>query len=188
MLIGISGCSASGKSTLAGLLAGKLSELRVCTVSGDAFFRDPKPVRANPYTGALYEDFNSPATLDMEAMIEHIDKNPSGSDIIIAEGVLLFCFPEFRRKADLLIYVDAGIEVRMARRLIRNTREYGMDFDGVLDYYLNAARFSEKSHTEPSKMFAHITVNAELDLEKPAEVIAAYIKSRQGRKNNKGDL
>lgn len=175
ILIGISGCSASGKSTFAKVLAERLTDKKVMVINSDAFFRNPLPRMISPANGNCYDDFNSPETLDIYKMMTEVGANLAENDIIIVEGVLILCFEEFRQRAALTVFVDANIETRLSRRLVRNTRVYGMNFDDVLEYYLNAARFSEQKHTGPSKMYADIVINGERDFIKPIEVLLAYI-------------
>ena len=129
----------------------------------------------SPYSKKIYEDFNAPETLDIKSMMGEIEKSLIEYDIVIAEGVLIFCFEEFRAKSDLLVYIDTNIEVRFSRRLIRNTKSFGMNFEYVLDYYIEAARFSEQKHTGPSKIFADITINGERDFTKPVDIVSKYI-------------
>ncbi|HAN21734.1 MAG: hypothetical protein A2Y15_00475 [Clostridiales bacterium GWF2_36_10] len=177
LLIGISGCSACGKSTFTKILAEKLTDIKVRVINSDTFFINPKPKMVSPLNGKLYDDFNSPETLNINEMMLEVDKALGENDIVIVEGVLIYCFKEFRSKADLKIFIDANIEARISRRLVRNTRVYGMNFDDVLEFYMNSARFSEKKNTELSKIYADIIINGEGDFEKPVQVITEYIKT-----------
>lgn len=178
ILIGISGCSGSGKSTFAKKITEKLTDKRVQIITSDTYFKNPKPKIISPLNGKSYDDFNSPETLDIDKMMLEIKKVLDENDIVIVEGVLVFCFEKFRKCADLKIFIDAGIEARISRRLVRNTRVYGMNFDDELDFYMNSARFSEKKHTEPSKIYADIIINGESDFKKSFEIIETYIRSK----------
>lgn len=176
--IGISGCSASGKSTFSKLLKQKLENKKVYLIQADTFFFKELPKTVSPLNGKVYDDFNSVDTLDYKSLIAEIKNASSTNDIVIVEGVLIFCFKEIRELMNILLYIDAPIEIRMGRRLKRNTQEYGMKFDDVLDYYINAARYSEKKNTEASKIYADIIVNGEQDFIKPLEIVSSYIKSK----------
>lgn len=176
ILIGISGCSGSGKSTFAKALMDKLGDKKLAFINSDVFFKEPKPKMISPLSGEVYDDYNSPETLDIVKMMAEVENQLSKNEVVLCEGVLLFCFEEFRKKADTLIYIDANIETRLARRLTRNTN-WGMDFRDVLEYYMESARFSEKKNTDASKMFSDILVNSEHDFSKSVLIIEAYIRS-----------
>ena len=177
VLVGVSGCSGSGKSTFAKELAERLDDKKVSIITSDTFFKSPKPKMVSPANGKVYDDFNTPENLDMSKMLPAIKQALVENDIVIAEGILLFCFKEFLLQADLTVFIDAGIETRLSRRLVRNTRVYGLDFDEVLDYYMNAARFSERRNTGSSRINADIIVDGEKNFDKPLAVIEAYLRS-----------
>ncbi len=178
IIVGISGCSGSGKSTFANRLSARFEDKKVATITSDKYFRDPKPRMISPANGKEYEDFNTADNLRIRHLLADINNQKDDFDIVLVEGILLFCFPDFLKTADLKIFVQANIETRLSRRLLRNTREYGLDFDEVLDYYMNAARFSEAKNTAQTMIHADIIINGERDFALSLDIIEAYLRPR----------
>ncbi|XP_062079399.1 uridine kinase-like protein 3 [Humulus lupulus] len=61
--------------------------------------------------------------------------NPS--DVIILEGILIFHDPRVRELMNMKIFVDTDGDVRLARRIRRDTVEKNRDIGTVLDQVSN---------------------------------------------------
>ncbi|KAG6488247.1 hypothetical protein ZIOFF_057006 [Zingiber officinale] len=66
-----------------------------------------------------------------QSYYEHDKVNPS--DVIILEGILVFHDSRVREMMNMKIFVDTDADVRLARRIRRDTAEKGRDLKTVLD-------------------------------------------------------
>jgi uridine kinase len=82
----------------------------------------------------------------------------SPARVIIVEGILLFTVPELKELLDWKIFVDTDADVRLLRRIERDLKERGRDFDGVKTQYLETVKPMHEAFVAPSKQFADIIV------------------------------
>lgn len=165
MIIAIAGASGSGKSTLAAALAERFGKdgKRVLTVSSDKYFKKDLPRMISPSDGKEYPDWNHPDSFDAGAMLGDLTaaRDSGDRDVILFEGVTVFCHPALRDLADVKIWVNASIETRIARRIARNVVTKGQTVEFIADYYLRCARYREKQYSLPSRVYADFTVENE---------------------------
>ncbi len=81
---------------------------------------------------------------------------PSG--VIVVEGILVLALEAVRKECDVRIFVDADDDVRVIRRLVRDIKERGRDFDSVIDQYFRTVRPMHNGFVEPSKRHADIII------------------------------
>ena len=107
-LLGIGGGSASGKTTLTGMVAEKLDGYRVIVVHTDDYFVDAKPKMVSLYSGRELDDYNQPASWDMPRFYRDLKSAMAEpeSDVVIVEGIFALFEPEIRQLYDLTIFVD----------------------------------------------------------------------------------
>ncbi|XP_044503350.1 uridine kinase-like protein 1, chloroplastic isoform X3 [Mangifera indica] len=153
-VIGVSGGTASGKTTVCDMIIQQLHDHRVVLVNQDSFYRGLTPEESkhvNEY------NFDHPDAFDTEQLLDCIKTLKSGqsyqvpiynfkkhcrcsdsfrqvnaSDVIILEGILVFHDQRVRNLMNMKIFVDADADVRLARRIRRDTVERGRDVDSVL--------------------------------------------------------
>ena len=78
--------------------------------------------------------------------------------IIIADGIMLFAFPEVTELLDMKIFVDTQADVRILRRMLRDVNERGRSMQSVVDQYLNTVKPMHDRYIEPYKAIADIIV------------------------------
>ena len=163
-VIGVSGASASGKSTLSEQLCAALREkgVRVEYLPADRFYKKELPRMISPLDGKEYPDWNHPTSIDGEAAAAElrrcIDENP---DYIIIDGAFIFCIEQIRNLCDYKIFVTASIETRIYRRIKRNVILKGQTIEQIGEYYLAAVRYREREYSLPSVKFADSVVDNE---------------------------
>ncbi|MDO9578551.1 MAG: uridine kinase [Candidatus Cloacimonadales bacterium] len=178
VVIGISGGTGSGKSTITDAIQSKVKQ-EITLIQQDNYYRSfghlTKSERARI-------NFDHPASFDTELLIEHISllkkkipiemplydfkshnrtketisKNPSR--IIIVEGILVFENPELRDLMDIRIFVDTDADVRILRRIVRDMTERGRTLESVIDQYYETVRPMHIDFVEPTKKYAHIII------------------------------
>ena len=171
-IIAVSGASGSGKSTFAEALKTYLETKngRVCVIAADRYFKKDLPKMISPVTGEEYSDWNHPDSVDISAFLAAVNEaKASGEyDYILIEGVTIFCHEAVRDLADVKIYIDATIEMRIYRRIARNVQR-GQTIEFIGGYYLNFARWREKEYSLPSAQYADWHVDNEYGFDIDAE-------------------
>ena len=91
-----------------------------------------------------------------EVAIETVRVEPR--PVVVVDGILLFAEPGIRELLDLRIFVDTDADVRLMRRLRRDTAERGRSIDSVLRQYEEQVRPMHLEFVEPSKRWADVIV------------------------------
>lgn len=170
-IIGLSGGSGSGKSFLAHAIKTNLSR-EVSVLSYDSYYKDQSSL--SPEKRALV-NFDDPSSLDQELFLKHLTAIRKGqtiqvpqydfathtrkamaiafvpSEIVIVEGIMTLQIPNFRDYYDFTIYVDAEPDVRLARRIMRDTVERGRTINSVIYQYLTSVKPMHLKYVEPHK-------------------------------------
>ncbi|KAB2086088.1 hypothetical protein E1A91_A04G004800v1 [Gossypium mustelinum] len=154
-LIGVAGGAASGKTTVCDMIIQQLHDQRVVLVNQDSFYHkltEEELARVHEY------NFDHPDAFDTEKLLDSIDNLRHGravdipkydfksykhdvfpvrrvnpSDVIILEGILIFHDPRVRELMNMKIFVDTDADVRLARRIRRDTVGKSRDIGAVLD-------------------------------------------------------
>ncbi|XP_009402183.2 uridine/cytidine kinase UKL1, chloroplastic isoform X2 [Musa acuminata AAA Group] len=154
-LIGVCGGTASGKTTVCDMIIQQLHDHRVVLVNQDSFYRG---LTGEESKHVQDYNFDHPDAFDTEQLLECMGKLKSGhsvnvpiydfknhrrcsesfrkvnaSDVIILEGILVFHDPQVRNLMDMKIFVDTDADIRLARRIRRDTVERGRDVSSVLE-------------------------------------------------------
>ena len=178
--VGISGGSASGKTTLAKALVEGLKEFSPVTLHQDYYFRDWSEY--SPEEREKVITANHPDAVRWEALLEHIrqliarksiETPPEGtrafargdapatvqpSDLIIVEGHLILWDAALRDLMDVKIFVDVEPHERVLRRLLRDVAQRGGDLEGAVAWYRRDVIPNFSVYTEPCKAYADIVV------------------------------
>ncbi len=85
----------------------------------------------------------------------------TGNGAVIVEGLFALYFPSLRSMFDLSIFVDAGHDTCLARRLKRDVAERGRTRDDVVEQYGKTVRPMYERHVAPTRAFADMTVDGE---------------------------
>ena len=80
------------------------------------------------------------------------------TDLILFEGIFALYDPYLRELMDLKVFVDTDADVRLLRRIIRDTVERGREIDGVLKSYNRFVRSSYNEFIKPTMKFSDLIV------------------------------
>jgi uridine kinase len=179
MIIGISGGTGSGKTTVANGILETVSAQDVAFIQQDSYYRNLKDLPLD-YRQAV--NFDHPDALDNDLLVHHIRKLKTGGSvelpiydfkthtrshetliiepkpIVIVEGILIFSDARLLEQMDIKIFVDTPDDIRFIRRLRRDVAERGRTVDSVIEQYLNTVRPMHMQFVEPSKRYADIII------------------------------
>ena len=198
LLIGICGGSGSGKSRLAHDLAHSLGRDRVSILPFDAYYRDLRDLTTDERAQV---NFDHPDSLDVELFAHHLDGLARGLDvsvpvydftrhrraddliilpareIVVAEGILLFAFPELVERFQIRVFRSAPVELRFERRLARDVDERGRSTESVKSQFEESVAPMHDEFVEPSAVHAHRRVEHTEPLEKVVEELVGLVNA-----------
>jgi uridine kinase len=179
MIIGISGGTGSGKTTVAQKLIASVGGENVVYLQQDSYYRNLGDM---PLDLKHRVNYDHPDAFDTELLINHLQALRAGEairqpiydyathsrspetfcvepkPIIILEGILVFVNPQMRGLMDLKIFVDADADVRFIRRLDRDVHERGRSLESVIAQYQATVRPMHLQFVEPSKRYADVII------------------------------
>jgi len=179
LTIGVAGGTASGKTTVARRLVERLGTHPVAVLDQDSYYRDLADL-------ALEErarfNFDHPDAFDTALLVRQLEELRAGKavdkpvysftqhtrtgetvrvnpgDVVILEGILILALQPVRELLDVKVFVDSDADVRVLRRVSRDIKERGRDFDGVVEQYFRTVRPMHFGFVEPSKRYADIII------------------------------
>lgn len=179
ILIGITGGTGSGKSSIADTIYSSFSNECIAMIQQDMYYKDQSHLSMEERVKTNYDH---PKAFDNDLLIEHLESLINGiaiekpiydfschnraketvrvepRDIIIVEGILVLEDERIRNLLDIKVYVDTDADIRILRRLIRDINERGRTVDSVVNQYLEVVRPMHLQFTEPTKRYADIIV------------------------------
>lgn len=179
ILIGITGGTGSGKSTVAKSIYRNFKKESIAIIMQDSYYKDQSHLTFEERTKTNYDH---PHAFDTPLLIEHLEKLLRGEaiempiydftvhnrkketvkeepkDIIIVEGILILEDKRLRDLFDIKIYVDTDADIRILRRLTRDIRDRGRTLESVIDQYLSVVRPMHLQFIEPTKRYADLIV------------------------------
>jgi len=199
LIIGITGGTGSGKTTVARRIYESLKGVNVVVIQQDAYYIDLSHL---PLEERKKINFDHPSAFDNDLLVEHLKKLIRGEeiekpiysftdytrmkeaekispqDIIILEGIMVLVEKRIRDLLDIKIYVDADEDERFIRRLVRDTKERGRSMESVIEQYLNVVKPMFLQFVEPSKRYADIVIPQGGLNDVAIDIIVSKIKSR----------
>jgi uridine kinase len=80
------------------------------------------------------------------------------ADVVVVDGILLLADAAVRAWCDVKVFVDADADVRLVRRIRRDTAVRGRTLESVLEQYLATVQPMHLQFVEPSKRYADVIV------------------------------
>jgi uridine kinase len=179
MIIGISGGTGSGKTTVATSILESVNASDVVFIQQDSYYRNLKDL---PLDYRQAANFDHPDALDNDLLIHHIKRLKTGhavelpiydfktnarqpdtvliepKPIVIIEGILIFSDPGLLEQMDIKVFVDTPDDIRFIRRLRRDVAERGRTVETVIEQYLGTVRPMHMQFVEPSKRYADVII------------------------------
>lgn len=179
MIIGISGGTGSGKTTVAQKIISSVGDANVVYLQQDSYYRNLGDM---PLDLRHRVNYDHPDAFDTELLINHLEALRAGESIeqptydyathsrrtatihldpqpvIVVEGILVFVNPQLRALMDLKIFVDTDADIRFIRRLDRDVNERGRSVQSIITQYTTTVRPMHLQFVEPSKRYADIII------------------------------
>ncbi|XP_024953163.1 uridine kinase-like protein 3 isoform X1 [Citrus sinensis] len=202
-VIGVAGGAASGKTTVCDMIIQQLHDQRVVLVNQDSFYHnltEQELARVHEY------NFDHPDAFDTEKLLSSMEKLRHGqavdipnydfksyknnvfparrvnpSDVILLEGILVFHDSRVRELMNMKIFVDTDADVRLARRIRRDTVEKGRDIATVLDQYSKFVKPAFDDFILPTKKYADIIIPRGGDNHVAIDLIVQHIRTKLGQ-------
>jgi uridine kinase len=179
LIIGIAGGSGSGKSTVAANVAELLTTSSVAFIDMDAYYKNFPQLTVDERRKL---NWDHPDAFDYDLLCRHLEalsgrtpvdkpeydfvthlRRPETTriepaDVVVIDGILLFVDDRVRELCDVKVFVDADADIRLIRRLQRDTRDRGRPLDEIIDQYLSTVQPMHLQFVEPSKRYADVIV------------------------------
>ena len=202
LIIGIAGGSGSGKSTVARNVAEHLTTSSVAFIDMDAYYKN--------FTSLSLDErrklnWDHPDAFDYDLLCSHLDalskrdaiEKPEydfvthlrrtkptriePADVVVIDGILLFVDERVRELCDVKVFVDADADIRLIRRIERDTHVRGRPLDEIIEQYLSTVQPMHLQFVEPSKRYADVIVPRGGHNAIAIEMIVAKIQRRLQR-------
>jgi uridine kinase len=195
-IVGISGGSASGKTSFLKHLRQALPERSICIVSQDNYYLPQESQYRDENNQVNYD---LPTSINRLAFFEDMKKLSEGKSliikeytfnntareaeliellpapIIVMEGLFIFHYKEISDALDLKVYIDAKDEIKLQRRLKRDKDERGYPEDTVLYQWHNHVMPSYHQYLRPYRDDADIIITNNKNYDKGLSVLINHL-------------
>lgn len=179
VIIGVSGGTGSGKTTVAKQVAYSLREESVIILHHDSYYHDQSKI---PRTERSRLNYDHPAAFDSALLTRHLERLLEGKPIqkpvydfkthtrlaqretvkpahvVLVEGILVLDDETLREMMDIKIYVEADDDERFIRRLNRDITDRGRTVESAIEQYLDTVKPMHLEFVAPSKRYADIII------------------------------
>jgi uridine kinase len=179
LVIGVAGGSGSGKTTVTNAILERVGRERIALLPHDSYYRDLSHL---PIEERRAFNFDHPDAFDNALYLEHLDtltqwqpvavptydfatyvRLPgvmmvSPQPVVLVEGILIFADAELRSRMSVKLFVDAESDLRIIRRIERDTQSRGRSVESVIAQYLQTVRPMHLEFVEPSKRYADVII------------------------------
>ena len=176
--IGIAGGTGSGKTTITKRIMKEFGN-DVSVLYHDNYYKRHDELS---YAERTKLNYDHPNAFDTDLLVQHLEALRRGETIecpvydytvhnrsdktirvkpakvIVVEGILIFADPELCKRMDVKIFVDTDADVRILRRIVRDTRDRGRDLESIVTQYLATVKPMHEMFVEPSKRNADIII------------------------------
>lgn len=204
-LIAVGGQSGSGKTSLAQLLKEKIDSENGVLIAMDNFY---KPLTPEQKEEAMHNNFNfdTPASIDLDLLYEFLydlkikrvekcsmpkysfvehNRIPGeqiiieSPHIIILEGLYALYDERILELTDLKIFVDADLDICLARRITRDILHRGRDLEGCLKQWIKYVKPAAEIFIKPTMKNADVIIpNFASKSDKGVKVLISHLKNK----------
>ncbi|BDD00042.1 uridine kinase [Persicobacter psychrovividus] len=197
LVVGITGGSASGKTTFLKNLLSAFSSDQVCLISQDNYYL---PKELQPVDDMGIENFDLPESVDLRKyatdlkdlkegrqveLEEYTFNNPNivpkklvfkSAPIIIVEGLFVFYDQDLSDLIDVRVFIDAQEHIKLKRRIVRDSEERNEGLEEVLYRYEKHVQPTYDKFIRPFKSTAHIIIPNNTTFDIGLGVLVSHLK------------
>ncbi|CAJ1227526.1 MULTISPECIES: uridine kinase [Lactiplantibacillus] len=198
VVIGVTGGSGSGKTTVSKAIYNQLSGQSLLILQQDSYYNDQSDMTMAQRHAVNYDH---PLAFDTDLMIKQIQQllayepiekpvydyeqytrssetiHQEPRDVIIVEGVLILDDQRLRDLMDIKVFVDTDDDIRIIRRIQRDIKERGRTLDSVISQYLATVKPMYHQFVEPTKRYADIIVPEGGENEVAIDLLTTKVRS-----------
>lgn len=198
LIIGITGGSGSGKTTVVKKVLEHFALSQVEVIHMDSYYKDSGHL---PAEDRAKINFDHPDAFEFDLLYKHLADLKSGkaveepvydfitstrmaetvtiqpTHVIIVEGILLFADKRIRDICNIKVFVDAEPDDRVIRIMERDIKERGRNVQDVLERY-EVVKNMHFQFIEPTKRFADIIIPQGGENQVAIDMMVAIIKMR----------
>ena len=205
LILGIAGGTGSGKTTVARSLVDRVGRDYIAYLEHDSYYKDLSDLS---FEERAQVNFDHPDAFDTSLLIEHIERLKAGEKIekpvysyqnharlaervtvepqplIIVEGILVLENSALRAQMDIKLFIDTDDDIRLMRRLRRDTAQRGRSMERVLGQYEATVRPMHLTFVLPSRRHADVVIprggENSIAIEMVADGIARKLTGQSG--------
>ena len=179
MIIGVTGGSASGKTSVSQAILSMFKDENIAMIEHDSYYKDQSQLTFEERTKTNYDH---PLAFDTDYLIAQLKELQNGRavdiptydyanhtrsektyrqepvDVLIVEGILVLENVKLRNLMDIKVFVDTDDDVRILRRIRRDIEERGRTLDSVITQYMDAVKPMYHQFIEPTKRYADVII------------------------------
>ena len=174
IVIGVTGGSASGKTSVSRAIFDHFSGHSLLLLAQDAYYKKSDM----PFSERKKINYDHPLAFDTPLLNRLIHRQAvdqpvydytihnrsdrtvhlAPKDVIILEGILILDDAELRDMMDIKVFVDTDDDIRVIRRIKRDMVSRGRSLDSIINQYLKTVKPMYHQFVEPSKRYADLIV------------------------------
>lgn len=201
-LIGVTGGSASGKTSLCNAIHKVLGEYDCSIISVDSFYKDVTPEQLEHITEYNFDHPNAFDFIELSCAVQnllsckpasipvydYVNYRRTGefttinpTKVIIVEGIMALYDPQLRNLLDLKIFVHTDDDERLARRIERDTKTRGRDVYSSISWYRKFVKPAFDDFIAPCMKYADIIIPRGIDNVVAIDLLTNNLKSKVNR-------
>ena len=179
-IIGITGGTGSGKTTIVNEVINLFDASEICLLSSDSYYKNNASLDFSQRDKLNYD---IPEAIDFDLLNKHIDLLKQEINInvpnycftthlrlekttvlepkkiLIIEGILILTNKTLRDTINYSVFLDCPRDVRFQRRLDRDIKERGRNYNDVINLFENRLDIMHSEFVEPHKTFCDLILN-----------------------------
>ncbi|MBP2016006.1 uridine kinase [Anaerococcus degeneri] len=199
-IVAVAGGSASGKSTIVKIIAETFKD-DLIVVGHDNYYKAHDDL---DFEERKLLNYDHPKAFDTDLFCDDLERLVAGEEInmpvydytihtrseetikvkakkiILIEGILVLYDKRIRDLTDTKVFVDADSDIRLKRRILRDTVERGRSVESCLTQYIEQVKPMHEKYVEPSKKYADIIIPRGAKNIKGIEILSKHIENMIG--------